>query len=107
MNAHATNTNTNLIPEAQRGPAERLLDVVLRSGAHLWHNRPGLDKNGTWIPLKGAKKGQKAKAFVQTALKPGLHVPAAVELYKRLLDIYQLNEDLFAHFASYALVETD
>jgi hypothetical protein len=106
MNAHAQNQNTNLLPEAHRGPAERLLDVVLRSGAHLWHNRPGIEKNGTWIPAKGQKQN-KLKALIQTAIKPGLHVPAAVELYKRLLEIYQLNAELFAHFASYALVETD
>jgi hypothetical protein len=78
---------------------------VLRSGAHLWHNRPGLDKAGIWIPAKAVKKSKGVPNA--TAVKPGLHVPAAVELYKKLLEIYQLNADLFAHFASYALIETD
>jgi hypothetical protein len=36
------------IPEAQLGPAERLLDLVLSSSAHLWHNRPGIEVNGLW-----------------------------------------------------------
>lgn len=27
------------LPESQMGPAERLLDVLLNSSAHLWHNR--------------------------------------------------------------------
>src|SRR5688572_2339496 len=89
------------LPESQMGPAERLLDVVLGSSAHLWHNRPGLDAGGTWKPAKGAAKG------AGTPVKPGLHVPAAVALYTRLLEIYALNADLMAHFASYALVETD
>ena len=34
-------------------------------------------------------------------------MPAAVALYSRLLDIHKLNADLMAHFASYALIETD
>ncbi|MEJ7732851.1 MAG: VWA domain-containing protein [Polyangiaceae bacterium] len=38
---------------------------------------------------------------------PGLFVPAAAALYGRLLEIYRLNADLMAHFASYALLETD
>jgi hypothetical protein len=34
-------------------------------------------------------------------------VPAAVDLYGKLLAIYQLNGDLMAHFASYAILETE
>ena len=34
-------------------------------------------------------------------------MPAATDLYGRLLDIYLLNNQLMAHFASYALKETD
>jgi len=89
------------LPENQMGPAERLLDLVLNSSAHLWHNRPGLDVNGIWHPAKGSKGKQ------GTAVKPGLHVPAAVNLYRQLLEIYKLNPELMAHFASYALKETD
>jgi hypothetical protein len=84
------------------GPAERLLDVVLNSSAHLWHNRPGLDVRGAWQPAKGAKKSTAGKP-----VKPGLFVPAAVALYARLLEIHKLNPDLMAHLASYALMETD
>ena len=88
------------LPESQMGPAERLLDVVLGSSAHLWHNRPGVNAGGTWQPAK-------AKAAKGTPVKPGLFVPAAVALYTRLLEIHKLNADLMAHLASYALVETD
>ena len=94
-------TQRTPLPESQMGPAERLLDLVLGSSAHLWHNRPGVDVGGTWKPAKGAKGG------AGTPVPPGLFVPAAVALYRRLLELHRLNADLMAHFASYALVETD
>jgi len=89
------------LPENQMGPAERLLALVLNSSAHLWHNRPGIDVNGVWHPAKGNRNKR------GTPVKPGLHVPAAVSLYRQLLEIYKLNPELMAHFASYALKETD
>src|SRR3569623_718759 len=96
------------LPESQMGPAARLLDLVLGGSAHLWHNRPGIDVGGTWHPAKGSPKdGSKAKKVIGTPVKPGLIVPAAVALYKRLLEIHALTPDLIAHLASYALVETD
>jgi hypothetical protein len=91
------------LPETQMGPAERLLALVLGGSAHLWHNRPGRDVKGTWQPAKAAAKG----AAGGTAVAPGLFVPAAVALYKQLVEIHALNADLMAHLASYALVETD
>ncbi len=94
--------NKPLLPEAQLGPAEKLLDLVLNSSAHLWHNRPGIDVGGKWTPAKNAKKVKGGKP-----VKPGLFVPAAETLYSKLIEIYSLNVDLMAHFASYALKETD
>jgi hypothetical protein len=93
------------LPESQMGPAERLLDVVLGGSAHLWHNRPGIEVGGQWR-AKNAK-GTKEEKIRGKAIKPGLHVSAAVNLYARLLEIHKLNSDLMAHLASYALVETD
>lgn len=93
-----------LLPEAQLGPAEKLLDLVLSSSAHLWHNRPGIELAGTWQPKP--KKGQPLPKNARE-VKPGLHLAAATRLYERLLEIYRLNTELFAHFASYALKETD
>ncbi len=93
-----------LLPEAQLGPAEKLLDLVLSSSAHLWHNRPGIEVNGTWQPRP--KKGQPRPKGARD-VDPGLHVAAAVRIYEKLLEIYRLNVDLKAHFASYALMETD
>ncbi len=86
----------------ERGAAERLLDLVLNSGAHLWHNRPGVDLNGIWYPATQANR-----RFAGTRVPPGLFVPAAVDLYSKLLDIYRLDAELAARFASYALTETE
>ncbi len=97
-------TRQTPLPESQMGPAERLLDLVLSSSAHLWHNRPGIDVNGVWQPAR-VRRGRAAARG--TPVKPGLHLPAAETLYARLVDIYKLNADLMAHFASYVLVDTD
>jgi len=93
------------LPESQLGPAEKLLDTVLNASAHLWHNRPGFDVGGTWHPARA--KGQRWPRGAAKRVAPGLFVPAAVSLYGRLLEIHKLNPELMAHFASYALVETD
>lgn len=88
------------LPEAQRGPAERLLDLVLSSSEHLWHHRPGVEVAGVWQP----RRGTRARG---TPVKPGLHAPAAVRLYGRLLEVYQLNAQLMAHFASWAFLQSE
>ena len=100
-------TTTHTLPESQLGPAERLLDVVLSSSAHLWHNRPGLNVNGAWQPAPRKKGSRKARRMGNNQVTPGLFAPAAESLYGRLLDIYQLNSELMAHFASYVLKETE
>jgi Mg-chelatase subunit ChlD len=93
-----------VLPEAQLGPAEKLLDLVLSSSAHLWHNRPGIELGGQWLPKP--KKGVPMPKGGR-AVTPGLHVTAAQALYARLIEINSLNADLMAHFASYALTSTD
>ena len=89
------------LPEHQMGPAEKTLDLVLNSSAHLWHNRPGMNVNGNWIPRRGAGDVR------GTHVRPGLFVPAAVTLYQKLLEIFKLNPELMAHFASYVLTKTE
>ena len=93
---------TDILAETQKGPAEKLLDLVLSSSAHLWHNRPGVDVAGTWLAKRGAKNVTAANAVA-----PGLFAPAAERLYARLVDIYSLNAELMARFASYALTQTE
>ncbi|GIJ75320.1 hypothetical protein [Virgisporangium ochraceum] len=90
------------LPAEDRGAADRLLHLVLNSGAHLWHNRPGVDQNGEWLP---ATPGRVQRGVRRVA--PGLFVPAAAHLYGTLLDIYRLDPELAARFASYAATESD
>jgi len=97
----------SVIPEAQLGPAEKLLDLVLSSSAHLWHSRPGYGLQGTWYPLVRSKGRNARLPRGAVRCQPGLFVPAAEALYRRLLEIYAFNPTLFAHFASYALTQTD
>ncbi|MBU8894273.1 VWA domain-containing protein [Corallococcus sp. H22C18031201] len=99
-----TTQNPTSLPEAHHGPAERLLELVLGGSAHLWHNRPGLNVSGTWYAAAHATPQQRARG---RPVAPGLFAPAAVNLYRQLLDIYRLNAELMAHFASYALTQTD
>jgi hypothetical protein len=87
--------------EEDRGAAERLLDLVLGSGAHLWHNRAGVSIDGRWYPATTRFRDRGER------VSPGLFVPAAVALYRQLVDIYTLDSELMAHFASYALLETE
>jgi len=89
------------LPEDQMGPAERMLDVVLNSSAHLWHNRPGINIGGVWHARRGRRDNRGIPA------PAGLFVPAATNLYQKLLEIYKLNPQLMAHFAGYALLKTD
>ncbi len=106
MTTHTLNPQTHLA-EQQKGPAERLLDVVLGSSAHLWHNRPGVDVQGVWQPRRGKKRVPSAQRVRGSAVAPGLYAPAAERLYSQLCDIYLLNAELMARFASYALLETE
>ncbi len=94
-------TVLSTLPKEQWGAAERLLSLVLKGSAHLWHNRPGIVVRGAWAPAP------RRFAARDRRVPPGLFVPAAVQLYQQLLDIYQLNPDLMVRFASYALLETD
>ena len=67
------------LPEAQLGPAEKLLDLVLSSGAHLWHNRLGQEVADKWQPLilPRARPGR-LRSIPRGALRPGLFVKAAL-----------------------------
>ena len=99
--APAMNVPARQAETAGEGAAERLLSLVLGSGAHLWHNRPGVAIDGRWYPATQRRRGR------GEPVAPGLFVPAAERLYGQLLEIYALDRTLMAHFASYALLETE
>ena len=75
---------------ARRAP----LGLVLTS-AHLWHNRPGVDLNGVWQPAPG--RG------APPACRPGPLRAGGVEAVLAAPGHLQLNTELGARFASYAL----
>lgn len=102
-----TNRTPQRLPESQIGPAERLLHLVLNRSAHLWHNRPGLNVDGKWVPATTRRTQQLSNRRSVRRAPAGLFVPAAVELYSNLLEIYELNPTLLAHFGCYALQETE
>ena len=102
-----THSGQRAIPESQVGPAEQLLGLVLNSSAHLWHNRPGIDVGGVWQAATRRAQARLGGRRDARFARPGLFVPAAVRLYSSLLEIYRLNPVLLAHFASYALAETE
>lgn len=107
MTAHVQ--NANVIPEAQRGPAEKLLTVITEGDQHIYHGRPGLNVGGKWVvaPRRKGPRPAVPPPPPPNAQAPGLFVPAAVEIYRRLLEVYDLHAELAARFASYALLETD
>lgn len=49
-----TNPATRPLPEAQLGPAEKLLDLVLSAGDPLWHNRLGREVGDNELGYKPA-----------------------------------------------------
>lgn len=86
-----TNRTPQRLPESQIGPAERLLHLVLNRSAHLWHNRPGLNVDGKWVPATNRRTQQLSNRRSVRRAPAGLFIPAAVELYSNLLEIYELN----------------
>jgi hypothetical protein len=78
------------LPEAQVGPAEKLLELVLSSSAHLWHNRPGIEVGGVWQPrpAKEDKSGSIEGAIEKSkeALSPILAGFPAEMLHRATFD---------------------
>ena len=60
----------------QRGAADRLLDLVLNSSAHLWHNRPGVNLNGVWYPATRRYRASGARRAVRRARTTDISVCA-------------------------------
>src|SRR5688500_10048634 len=92
------------------GPAERLVQLIINFPDHLWHNRPGVIRNGKW----NAATRQEVQAFKANGrlasgeFRPAGPNPEAIEqVYGALADIWQANNELAARLASYIMKETD
>ena len=92
------------------GPAEKLVQLIINFPDHLWHNRPGVMRNGKW---KAATRKEidehKTSGRVRGGewREPGPNPPAIEQVYGTLADISQANNELAARLASYVMKETD
>jgi hypothetical protein len=92
------------------GPAEKLVQLIINFPDHLWHNRPGVTRDGKW---KAATRQEITEHKTTGRLRSGQFRPAgpnieAIEqVYGTLADIWQANHELAARLASYVMKETD
>jgi hypothetical protein len=92
------------------GPAERLVQLIINFPDHLWHNRPGVVRNGKWKAAtrkeieEQKKNGRVANGEFHEA---GPNVEAIEQVYGALADIWTANNELAARLASYVMKETD
>jgi hypothetical protein len=92
------------------GPAEKLVQLIINFPDHLWHNRPGVVRNGKWKTatrkeIEEFKKNGRLRngEFRQ----PGPNPQAIEHVYGALADIWTANNELAARLASYIMKETD
>jgi hypothetical protein len=93
------------------GPTEKMLDLIINFPDHLWHNRPGVVRNGRW---KAATKEDMIRHRAGEALsnrgefrQSGPNVEAIIKVYSTIAGIWQANNELAARLASYIMRETD
>jgi hypothetical protein len=92
------------------GPAEKLVQLIINFPDHLWHNRPGVVRNGKW---KAATRKEVEEHKTSGRLRngdfrsPGPNPEAIEQVYGTLADIWQANNELAARLASYIMKETD
>src|SRR5436309_942047 len=92
------------------GPAEKLVQLIINFPDHLWHNRPGVMRNGKW---KAATRKEIDEHKTSGRVRggewrpPGPSPEAIEQVYGALADIWQANNELAARLASYIMKETD
>src|SRR5687768_15459680 len=92
------------------GPAEKLVQLIINFPDHLWHNRPGVVRDGKWKAAtrkeieEHTKSGRLRKGEFR---EPGPNPEAIEQVYGTLADIWTANNELAARLASYVMKETD
>ena len=92
------------------GPAEKLVQLIINFPDHLWHNRPGVVRDGKWkAATRKEIEEHKATGRVRNGdfRQPGPNTDAIEQVYGTLADIWQANNELGARLASYIMKETD
>jgi len=94
----------------QLGPAEKLVQLIINFPDHLWHNRPGVIRNGKW---KAADRKEVAEFKRSGRIRggeyrlPGPNKETIEQVYRTLGEIWRANNELAARLASYVMRETD
>src|SRR5262245_45786827 len=92
------------------GPAEKLVQLIINFPDHLWHNRPGVVRQGKW---KAATRQEIAEQQKNGRLRngdfraAGPNIEAIEQVYGALADIWSAHNELAARLASYVMKETD
>ncbi len=92
------------------GPAEKLVQLIINFPDHLWHNRPGVMRDGKW---KAATRKEIQEHKTSSRVRggewrdAGPNSTAIEQVYGTLADIWQANNELAARLASYFMKETD
>jgi len=92
------------------GPAEKLVQMIINFPDHLWHNRPGVVRNGKWkAATRKEVEENKTTGRVRNGefRAPGPNPEAIEQVYGTMADIWQANNELAARLASYIMKETD
>src|SRR2546425_9643489 len=92
------------------GPAEKLVQLIINFPDHLWHNRPGVVRDGKWkAATRKEIEEHKKNGRVRNGefRKPGPSVEAIDQVYGALADIWTANNELAGRLASYVMKETD
>jgi len=92
------------------GPAEKLVQLIINFPDHLWHNRPGVVRNGKWkAATRKEIEEHKTSGRVGNGefREPGPNPEAIEQVYGALADIWSANNELAARLASYVMKETD
>lgn len=92
------------------GPAEKLVNLIINFPDHLWHNRPGVVRNGKWkAATRQEVEEHKASGRVSGGAwrEAGPNVEAIEQVYRTLGEIWKTNNELAARLSSYIMKETD
>jgi hypothetical protein len=92
------------------GPAEKLVQLIINFPDHLWHNRPGVVRDGKWkAATRREIEEHKQHGRVRHGefRQPGANPEAIERVYGTLAEIWVANNELAARLASYVMKETD
>lgn len=109
-----------MLNETSKGPAEIIINRLITQTEHIVHNRPGLVTAGKWRPTKIRYTADKAvevelakdtwvlatRLTSGTRYQPsGINGEAALALYKDIAEIWRMDNEFAARWASWAFAQ--